>query len=143
MALTTVGGAGTLTTFVSCRFNMDQLHNSEKKSTRWVHVGSRGSRNPLHKSIQQSAETSTTRRKQPAQQHINIKRHPLLVDRRTTTTAAARIDTTMTARLPHLLYYPNESGTRASIPRYDTVTNATVAVDTIDNLCLAQPNKDQ
>ena len=44
-------------------------------------------------------------------------------------------------RLPRFLYRPNESGTKASILPFDTATIATISVDTIYDLRLAQPNK--
>ena len=47
---------------------------------------------------------------------------------------------TEATRLPHLLYLTKESGTKAEIPTFDAVTNATIAVDTIYDLRLVQPN---
>ena len=44
-------------------------------------------------------------------------------------------------RLPRFLYRPNESGTKASILPFDTATIATISVDTIYDLRLAQANR--
>ena len=44
-------------------------------------------------------------------------------------------------RLPHYPYRFNESGTNAAILPFDTVTSATISVDTMYDLGLVQPNR--
>ena len=44
-------------------------------------------------------------------------------------------------RLPHFQYRFNESGTKAAILPFDTVTSATISMDTMYDLRLAQPNR--
>ena len=47
----------------------------------------------------------------------------------------------LTFRLPRFLYRSNESGTKAAILPFDTVTSATISVDPMYDLRLAPPGR--
>ena len=75
-------------------------------------------------------------------QHYTHTRPALPVEQEMTQTAAVQTGTTVTARLSHLFYVLlrrvwDESGD----PPIRPVMNAIFSVDTIYDLCLAQPNK--
>ena len=44
-------------------------------------------------------------------------------------------------RLPRFQYRSNEPGTKTAILSFDTITSATISVDTLYDLRLAQPNR--
>ena len=93
-----------------------------------------GNPNPT---LQKSEKEKCSKQVGSNTQHYTKPRPMLPVDRGT---AAAQTGATATARLSHL-FCSNESGTKAATPRYDTVTNAIVSEDTIDDLRLKQTNK--